>query len=212
MVSGECTYHVLRERHLTNRAAGTLLVARITQNGLPLSGQSETLVRILVSQLRHLLINIIGDIAWVSETLGTVTKLTPAGLDISIQIYITGDSTTRQSDDVSIAESGKESYETGEKSRFLSLFEDPMVQITSGSRPNLKYILQKEAELTVGRMGVTGLCYQLAIGPSLVADHEVNIYSMWFSICYCCGKRGLGLFSCWAVRHHEGRSQYYTSY
>jgi hypothetical protein len=88
---------------------------------------------------------------------------------------VTGESTTQQSDDVSITESGKGIHETEVKSGSPSLFEDPAIQITSGSRPNLKCILQKEAGLTVGGMGVTGLCYKLPIESSLVADHEINI-------------------------------------
>lgn len=102
------------------------------------------------------------------------TKLTPAGLEISIRIYVTGDSTTQPWGDVSIAESGKEIHETELKIAPPSLFEDPTVQITSGCRPNLKYILQTEADMTAGRMGVTGLCYRLSIEPPPVADHEIN--------------------------------------
>ncbi|KAF9788128.1 ferric reductase NAD binding domain-containing protein [Thelephora terrestris] len=93
-------------------------------------------------------------IAWISETLGAATKLAPAGLDVSVRIFITGEDVPQQSDDVSV-KSGKETYGTEGKSPPPSLFEDPAVQITSGSRANLKYILQKEADLTCGRMGVT---------------------------------------------------------
>lgn len=116
----------------------------------------------------------IGHIAWISETLGETTKLAPAGLDISIRIYLTGDSesTTWQSDDVSVAQSGKEV-----KSGPQSLFEDPAVQIISGSRPNLKSILHTEADLTVGGMGITGMYCRLSIKPPIVADHEINIQS-----------------------------------
>ncbi|KAF9653624.1 hypothetical protein BDM02DRAFT_3086890 [Thelephora ganbajun] len=93
-------------------------------------------------------------ILWISETLGAATKLAPQGLAISIQIYLTGDSAFQQWDDVSI-KSGKENDETQEKSRSPSLLEDPAVQITRGSRPNLKQMLQEEADFTEGRMGVT---------------------------------------------------------
>jgi len=87
--------------------------------------------------------------------------LAPAGLDISIRIYLTGNSTFQPWDDVSV-KSGKEGGEPQEKSRTPSLFEDPAVQVTSGARPNLKQMLQEEADLTNGRMGVTGLSCRLS--------------------------------------------------
>ena len=79
-----------------------------------------------------------------------------------------------QLDNVSITESGEEILETEEKSTPRSLFEDPTFQITTGSRPNLKYILQTEADLAVRKMGVTGLCYRLSVEPPFVADHVIN--------------------------------------
>jgi hypothetical protein len=103
-------------------------------------------------------ISIVGHIAWISETLGAATKLAPAGLTISVQIYLTGGSALPQLDDVPV-KSGKEiAAELDDESYALSLLEDPAIRITSGARPDLKYILQNEADLTAGRMGVTGLC------------------------------------------------------
>jgi len=84
--------------------------------------------------------------------------LAPAGLDISIRIYLTGNSAFRQWEDVSV-KSGKGDDEPREKSRTPPLLEDPAVQVTSGARPNLKQMLQEEADITNGRMGVTGLFF-----------------------------------------------------
>jgi hypothetical protein len=87
--------------------------------------------------------------------------MAPAGLEISIQIYVTGGTVSQQLDNASI-KSEKEIHETEEDGCLLSLFEDPTVQITTGSRPSIKYILQNEAGVTARRMGVTGLCYRLS--------------------------------------------------
>lgn len=131
-------------------------MGRVSPGGLLLFGQSGTGVGISFPPSRRPLIRITGHIAWISETLKAATKLAPAGLDISIRVYVTGNSTTLRLDDASIAESCKGVHETEEKSSSLSLFEDPAVQITNGSRASLKSILQKETDLTVGGMGVTG--------------------------------------------------------
>ena len=182
MVSGECGHHVLFGRRLTNQIAEKPLVARATPGGLFSSGQSGTGVRVPFPSSKRPLIGIIDHIDWISETLGAATKFAPAGLEISIRIYVTGDSTTQQSDSVSAAESGKGIRETEEKTSPPSLFEDPAIQITRGSRPNLKSILQKEADSTVGGMGVTGLCYRLSIESSPVADHEINTQCVALSL------------------------------
>jgi hypothetical protein len=79
---------------------------------------------------------------------------------VSIRIYLTGDSASQQWDNVSV-KSCKEGSEPQVESPTPSLLEDPAVQVTRGSRPNLKQILQEEAELTDWRMGVTGLSRQL---------------------------------------------------
>ena len=163
--------------HFTYQTIETPLAARATPSELFSSGQSETVVRTRFHHLNTLSYRMIGHIAWISETLGATTKLAPAGLEISIQIYLTGDSesVTWQSDDVSAAESGKGICESEVKSGLQSLFEDPAVQIISGSRPNLKYILQTEADLTVGGMGVTGSRCRLSIESPPVADPKTNI-------------------------------------
>lgn len=141
-----------------SRTAESPLVAKVRPSEFPSSGQFGTGVGISFPPSRHPLISIIGHITWISETLGEATKLAPAGLDISVRIYVTGDSTTQQPDHVSITESNKEIYEKEEKSSLPSLFEDPAIEIAGVSRPNLKHVLEKEADLTVGRMGVTGSC------------------------------------------------------
>ena len=97
--------------------------------------------------------------SWVSETLEAATKLAPPGLTVVVRIYLTEPISFPESDDVSIKD-GKERgiYELQEKIRAPSLFGDSAVQVTRGSRPNLKQILQEEADFTDGRMGVTGSC------------------------------------------------------
>jgi len=94
-------------------------------------------------------------VLWISETLVAATKLAPRGLTISIRIYLTAESAFQQWDDSVSVKSGKGGSEPREKSSTPSLLEDPAVQITSGSRPNLNRILREEADSTNGRMGVT---------------------------------------------------------
>jgi len=86
--------------------------------------------------------------------------LAPAGLTVVVRVYLTEPISFQESDDVSIKD-GKEKgiYELQEKTRAPSLFGDAAVQITRGSRPNLKQIIQEEADFTDGRMGVTGSCW-----------------------------------------------------
>jgi len=172
MVSGEWGYFVLSKNYLMNQIAGKLPLERVTPSESLSSGQFETDVRVLLSLLRRPLISVTDHISWVSETLGAATKLAPAGLELSIRIYVTREPAPQQLDNVSV-KSGKEIQEA-EEGRPPSLFEDPAVQVTSGSRPNLEYILQKEADSTHGRMGVTGMCCHLSIDPFFVADHEIN--------------------------------------
>jgi ferric-chelate reductase len=107
------------------------------------------------------LICVIDHISWISEALGSATKMAPTGLEISIQIYVTGGIVSQQLDNASI-KSEKGIHETEEEGCLPSLFEDPTVQITTGSRPSLKYILQNEAGFTARRMGVVGLYYCLS--------------------------------------------------
>ena len=185
------------------------LLAKTTPSGLFSSGQFGTEVRVAFLLLGFLLIGIIGHISWISETLGAAIKLAPTGLEVSIRIFVTGDSVPQQSDDVSV-KSGKETPEAEWESPPPSLFEDPAVLITSGSRANLKYILQKEADLTHGRMGVTGLCYQPSAYPSPVADSEIN--SVWLPIYHRSSKRCPRFLNCWTVYDHEGWSQYHATY
>jgi len=160
-VHASCTWETLSHDH----TAGKSLLARVTPNGLLSSGRSETQVRNPSSSQGHPLISIIEHILWISESLEAATRLAPQGLRISIRIYVTGDSAFQQWDDsVSIKsgkEIGKEISEPQEKSCIPSFLEDPAVQVTTGSRPNLKQMLQEEADLTNGRMGVTGLSYRL---------------------------------------------------
>jgi hypothetical protein len=186
------------------------LQAIVTPSALFLSGQSGTEVRHSFSLLRCPLINTTGHIAWISETLGAATKLAPAGLDVSVRIFITGEDVPQQSDDASV-KSGKETYGTEGKSPPPSLFEDPAVQITSGSRANLKYILQKEADLTCGRMGVTGLYCQLSAKPFPPLITRLT-RSMRFSIHHRHGKRCPRFLNCRTFHHHEGRSQHHATY
>jgi len=92
----------------------------------------------------------------ISETLETATKLAPPGLTISIRIYMTGDSALQQWDDVSVksGKSGKEKPEP-QVSHALPSPDDPTIQVTGGSRPNLKQLIQEEVDLTDGRIAVT---------------------------------------------------------
>ena len=95
-----------------------------------------------------------------------MTTLAPHGLTVSIRIYLTGASAFQEWDDVSV-KSGKGGCEPQEKSRTPSLLDDPKVQVTRGSRANLKHIFQEEAALTDGRMGVTGLSCRLSMGSHI---------------------------------------------
>ena len=101
------------------------------------------------------------------------TTLAPHGLEIFIRIYLTGDTAFQEWDNVSV-KSGKESDETHVKSHVPSLLEDPAVQITRGSRPNLKQILQQEANFTDGRMVVTGSFCLSPMDPLTFADCDIN--------------------------------------
>jgi hypothetical protein len=76
-------------------------------------------------------------------------------------------------DDI-LVKSGKEVETSIEESRAPSFLEDPAVQVIRGSRPNLRYLLQKEVELTSGRIGVTGSCCRLSINLFLVANLETE--------------------------------------
>ena len=97
--------------------------------------------------------------------------MAPPGLTISIQVYLTGDSAFHERDDISV-KFEKDKDEPQVINRAPSLLEDPAVQVTRGCRPNLKKILQEEADLTGGRMGVTGLSYYQRIIH--VANHDIN--------------------------------------
>lgn len=108
----------------------------------------------------HPLTSHLGHIFWISETLAAATKSAPQGLTISIRIYVTGATASEQQDNISVR-SGKEGGgPLEEEYRTPSLLEDPTVQITRGSRPNLKQTLREEADFTDGGMGVTGSCFQ----------------------------------------------------
>ena len=111
----------------------------------------------------------IGHVAWVSDALSDAIRLVPIGLEVTVQIYVTGESVSQRLDNVSM-KSCKEIHGTDNETRSPSLFDDPAVQIISGTRPNLAFTLKKEADLTSGRMGVTGLRYRLSVDPSLVAN------------------------------------------
>lgn len=86
---------------------------------------------------------------------------------------MTGTSASQEWDGVSI-KSGKGDDEPREKNSVSSLFEDPAVQVTRGPRPNLKQILQEEANFTDERMGVTGLCCPMVNGQIHAANRDVN--------------------------------------
>lgn len=90
----------------------------------------------------------------ISSALETATKLAPRGLTISIRIYVTRATTLQLWDNVSV-DSVKKGCELQVEKCTPSLLEDPAAQTIRGSRPNLKHILQTEADLTDGRMGVT---------------------------------------------------------
>jgi len=138
-----------------NRIAGMLLLERAMLNGLFSSGRPETQVRNSSPPQRHSLISTVGNILWISETLEAAIRLAPFGLTVSIRIYLTSDSVFQKWDGSFSITSGKEDSEP--QKIFSSLFENPAVQVTRGSRPNLKRELQEEADFTDGRMGVTGL-------------------------------------------------------
>jgi len=69
---------------------------------------------------------------------------------------MTGDSALQQWDDVSVksGKSGKEKPEP-QVSHALPSPDDPTIQVTGGSRPNLKQLIQEEVDLTDGRIAVT---------------------------------------------------------
>ena len=66
---------------------------------------------------------------------------------VYIRIYLAGDAASQEWDDNVSTESST-----------LPPFKDPVFQVTRESRPNLKQVLQEEADFTDGRMGVTGWC------------------------------------------------------
>ena len=133
------------------------------------------------------------------------TTLAPHGLEIFIRIYLTGDTAFQEWDNVSVSD------ETHEKSHVPSLLEDPAVQITRGSRPNLEQILQQEADLTDGRMVVTGSFCLSPINPYTLLT-VIQMPSVRVSICHCRRQGCPRIFNRWAVQHHEGWSQYHPQH
>ena len=129
---------------------------------------------------------------------------------ISVRIYLTGGTVTEQWDGVSVG-SCKGGSELQAGSSTTSLLEDPAVQITRGSRPNLKHIIEGEADLTDGRMSVTGLSFPLPTYPFALLI-TTSTSSMRFSI-YRRRRQGRPrIFNRRPIQHHEGRSQHYPQY
>ncbi|CDO76208.1 hypothetical protein BN946_scf184819.g8 [Trametes cinnabarina] len=103
---------------------------------------------------------------WISHTLGKALGLAPAGIDISIRIFVTSGNGAALHQSQALGEddsvkSVSEGTVVG-KSRPPSLLDYPAVQMTNG-RPELAAILQEEVDASDGRLSVTGAHFSLSL-------------------------------------------------